>query len=184
MDGSQLDRMARALGSGATRRGAVSLLFAVAGAHLAAAAGLAHWKPPHHRVTICHKPGKSGGITVTINRWALAAHLRHGDYRGPCCPKGHAPCNGHCCPPPPPRQGGPAVCCDDGSCGCAGECCAGLCFLDNLGSAEAVKEFCCTEPEFEVCKIDDKAETCCPAGDNCSCAESGGIAGSYRRPGR
>jgi hypothetical protein len=34
---------------------------------------------PNHKVTICHK-----GHTISIDRHALPAHLRHGDHIGPC----------------------------------------------------------------------------------------------------
>ena len=35
-------------------------------------------------VTICHKAGKKGGHTMTVNGPALESHLKHGDTRGPC----------------------------------------------------------------------------------------------------
>ncbi len=35
-------------------------------------------------VTVCHKPAKKGGHTLTISRSALPAHLGHGDYLGAC----------------------------------------------------------------------------------------------------
>jgi hypothetical protein len=37
-----------------------------------------------HKVTICHKPNKKGGNTITIAKSALPAHLAHGDYIGAC----------------------------------------------------------------------------------------------------
>jgi hypothetical protein len=36
------------------------------------------------KVTVCHKPDKKGGHTLTIGRSALPAHLGHGDYVGTC----------------------------------------------------------------------------------------------------
>lgn len=35
--------------------------------------------PHSHKATICHK-----GKTIEVDRNALDAHLKHGDYRGPC----------------------------------------------------------------------------------------------------
>ncbi len=36
------------------------------------------------KVTICHKPSFDGGQTLIIASSAVAAHLAHGDYLGPC----------------------------------------------------------------------------------------------------
>jgi hypothetical protein len=43
-------------------------------------------KPPKNqgRTTICHKSGKKGGHTMTVDGPALQSHLRHGDTLGPC----------------------------------------------------------------------------------------------------
>lgn len=38
------------------------------------------------KVTVCHKPNKRGGHSITIARPALPAHLAHGDYVGTCSP--------------------------------------------------------------------------------------------------
>ena len=38
----------------------------------------------HDKVTICHHNGSGKNVTITINRAALPAHLRHGDTIGPC----------------------------------------------------------------------------------------------------
>ena len=35
-------------------------------------------------VTVCHKSGKKGGHTMTVNGPALQSHLKHGDTLGPC----------------------------------------------------------------------------------------------------
>jgi len=37
-----------------------------------------------NKVTVCHKPDKKGGHTLSIGSPALQAHLGHGDYLGPC----------------------------------------------------------------------------------------------------
>lgn len=149
-------------------------------------------------IVICHKPGTPAAQTLEISSAALAAHLRHGDHEGACCTAGAVFCNGQCCPPPP--QGGKALCCPDGTCGCAGSCCAGDCFYDNKGRPEPVEEFCCLASGNDVCPTSESSELCCPAGtpkdagkcacetccphdptNPCSCLETGGIAGSYRR---
>jgi hypothetical protein len=135
-------------------------------------------------VVLCHKPGTPAEKTLELPSNAVAAHLRHGDHLGECCDaaQGFILCGGHCCPPPP--QGGQAMCCADGSCGCNGECCADACFLDDRGGPDPVVEFCCSQPEHEICETPEPSETCCLAEQRCECAGSGGIAGSYRRPGR
>jgi hypothetical protein len=38
----------------------------------------------HNKVTICHHNGSGQPVTITIDRAALPAHLRHGDTIGPC----------------------------------------------------------------------------------------------------
>ena len=40
--------------------------------------------PEGGKVTVCHKPGKKGGHTLSISQSALPAHLGHGDYVGAC----------------------------------------------------------------------------------------------------
>jgi hypothetical protein len=40
-------------------------------------------KGGHVPVTICHKPGPAEQ-TITVDQSAVAAHLAHGDYLGPC----------------------------------------------------------------------------------------------------
>jgi hypothetical protein len=182
VDEKQFDSLVRVLGRGRTRRRVFSALAACAGLRLSAATA----KPSKAgTVRICHKPGTPAQQTLAIAPAAVAAHLRHGDYRGACCPRGHIFCNGQCCPPPP--QGGRATCCPDGSCACAGTCCADACFWDNQGGPVPVVEFCCVPPEHEICPTDEKTETCCKtdaSGGPCSCVGAGGVAGSYRRPGR
>jgi len=41
-------------------------------------------KKGHSPVTICHKPGTPAENTIVVDNDALAAHLAHGDFRGPC----------------------------------------------------------------------------------------------------
>jgi hypothetical protein len=41
-------------------------------------------KGGHVPVTICHKPGTPAEHTITVDQSAVAAHLAHGDYLGPC----------------------------------------------------------------------------------------------------
>jgi uncharacterized protein DUF5666 len=36
------------------------------------------------KVTICHKPDKKGGHTITVDAAAVPAHMAHGDKMGPC----------------------------------------------------------------------------------------------------
>lgn len=36
------------------------------------------------KVTICHKPDKKGGHTITVDASAVPAHMAHGDKMGPC----------------------------------------------------------------------------------------------------
>ena len=35
-------------------------------------------------VEICHKPGTAAEQTIVVDDNAVPAHLRHGDFRGPC----------------------------------------------------------------------------------------------------
>ena len=46
-----------------------------------------------HKVTICHKPGRKrkGGVTITVSRNALPAHMAHGDTMGACETEASAP---------------------------------------------------------------------------------------------
>jgi len=201
VDDKQFDHLTRAFGNGATRRGVVGALAGLVALNLSAAAKSGRAKgrglngsttsgrpgrpDKPEKVVICHKPGTRAEQTVKVAADAVAAHLRHGDRRGDCCDEaqGYIRCDGHCCPPPP--QGGKAICCPDGSCGCAGECCAGACFLDDQGGAEPAIEFCCVGPQNEICPTPERTDTCCPVDPiKCACVGSGGIAGSYRRPGR
>ncbi len=220
MDDIRFDRLARVLGGDTTRRGLLGALAVFAGLELGASAkqrrsrrrgrgkpakpqqpdgsGTPQKPDPPKKITICHRPCTGAAQTLEISAAALAAHLRHGDHEGECCPTGSLFCNGQCCPPPP--QGGKARCCPDGSCGCAGSCCAGDCFYDNKGQPDPVEEFCCLASGQDVCPTGESSELCCPEGTPkgaapcacetccphdpdhlCSCFESGGIAGSYRR---
>jgi hypothetical protein len=220
MDDVRFDRLARVLGNGTTRRGVLGALAAFAGLELSASAKRrrAAGKPEGPKrpdkpkkpskpdkpttpakVLVCHKPGTAAQQTLSIASPAVAAHLRHGDHLGACCPADHVFCNGHCCPPPP--QGGKAMCCPDGSCGCAGTCCKDDCFYefahDTNGGERLVGELCCAGSGRHVCLTGEKSEKCCPidsakdAGicecetcctqSDCSCIGQGGIAGSYRR---
>ena len=47
---------------------------------------IADWKCANNKVYICHE----GGNTLCVSQNALAAHIAHGDYIGPC---GSASCN-------------------------------------------------------------------------------------------
>ncbi|MCB0534825.1 MAG: BspA family leucine-rich repeat surface protein, partial [Saprospiraceae bacterium] len=49
---------------------------------------IADWKCANNKVYICH----AGGNTLCVSQNALAAHIAHGDYIGPC---GSASCNGN-----------------------------------------------------------------------------------------
>jgi hypothetical protein len=191
MDKQHFDDLARAFGRSLTRRRVISAVAGLAGLGSSAvsakrARSKSDGAKPSARqnqgwkTTICHKPGTRAEQTLTVSPSAVDAHLRHGDHLGACCPAGAVFCDGSCCAPPP--QGGEARCCPDGSCGCAGACCADACFWDNRGGPTPVEEFCCLAPDREICKTDEKLETCCPANNDCSCAS--GIAGSYKRPGR
>jgi hypothetical protein len=191
MDDIRFDRLARVLGSGATRRGLVGALAAFAGLEVSAsakrgrsrsrAAGKRGKPQKPEKVLVCHKPGTPAQQTLSIASPAVAAHLRHGDHLGACCPGDQVFCNGRCCPPPP--QGGKAMCCPDGSCGCAERCCGNNCFYDNFGGNEPAIEFCCVAPDWSVCPTPNESETCCPYDPDvpCGCADAPGIAGSYRR---
>jgi hypothetical protein len=193
MDDNRFDRLTRVLGSGATRRGVLGALAVFAGLEASAAAKprRAGGKPDKpkgpdkpqkpEKVLVCHKPGTPAQQTLSIASPAVAAHLRHGDHLGACCPADHVSCNGRCCPPPP--QGGKARCCPDGSCGCAETCCGDNCFYDNLGGNAPAIEFCCVAPDWGVCPTRAGSETCCPYDPDvpCGCADAPGIAGSYRR---
>jgi hypothetical protein len=201
VDNNRIDQIARVLGNDITRRGLVGALAGFLALDLGAAAkpgrakgrgsnALTGQRNPTkpakpEQVVICHKPGTPAERTLRVAAAAVAAHLRHGDRLGDCCDEAqsYVRCGGQCCPPPP--QGGEGACCPDGSCGCAGACCAGACFLDDLGGDEPAVEFCCLGPEQVICPTPERKDTCCPADEvRCACAGSGGMAGSYRRPGR
>ena len=95
MDSERFDAVARSLGTGASRRGAMALLAGLAGLGLREAATRARGTRRRGRgrvraqdatrVTVCHKPGTPAEKTLDIDDNALAAHLRHGDTEGPCC---------------------------------------------------------------------------------------------------
>jgi hypothetical protein len=197
VDVKRFDHVSRALAYGASRR---ALLAALAGftvlelgavksassRHRAANRPDKSDKPDKpgkpKKVVVCHKPGTRAERTIEVAAASIPAHLDHGDHLDACCEKGHVYCDGHCCPPPP--QGGKAVCCPDGWCGCAGECCAEACFFRFPPSSNPNDEFCCAAPEQQICPIDEKTATCCLTSEVCPCLHAGGIAGSYRRPGR
>jgi len=48
------------------------------------AASPSHDQYKPEKVTICHRTGSGHGVTITISRSALPAHLAHGDTIGPC----------------------------------------------------------------------------------------------------
>jgi hypothetical protein len=53
-------------------------------AALGFAASAVALKGGHVPVTLCHKPGTPAEHTITVDESAVAAHLAHGDYLGPC----------------------------------------------------------------------------------------------------
>jgi hypothetical protein len=196
MDGERFDAMTRQVAT--SRRTLLHRLIASAGGAAlggvalleAAARGKRHQRRNARRrrrgdVQVC-----LNGEELVVPRSAVRGVLLSGGTLGACpfpddtrCAAGHVLCQGYCCPPPP--QGGKARCCPDGSCGCAGACCRDACFYDDKGGDRPADEFCCSPPEWEICPTKEGKDTCCPEDPfTCSCAEAGGIAGSYRRPGR
>jgi hypothetical protein len=85
MQESRLDRVARTLASGASRRTLLRSLGAAAiGTALARTPAVS---APPTKVTICHKPGTPDQATIAVPEKSSALHLGHGDTLGPCeCP--------------------------------------------------------------------------------------------------
>jgi hypothetical protein len=131
MDTDTFDRLAKTLGSGASRRGVFAALVSLAGLDLARGAAAAK----DHKVTICHRTesAEQPFRAITVAESAIPAHEAHGDLVScganeeldleacVCRPRGGAAvgCNPPDCPngqtcqarPIPPSNAVANVCC-------------------------------------------------------------------------
>jgi len=84
MDGNRFDELTRGLANLKSRRGVLKTMSAAAlGAVGLSRSGLV--EATTDKVRICHKPGTPAEQTMDVPNSAVAGHLGHGDYLGPCC---------------------------------------------------------------------------------------------------
>lgn len=169
MDGKKFDGLARAIGSGASRRSILKRMLGIGGAVATGGAFLSETAEAARRPTPTPKPVTCPGIQIYVD--------------GHCeCPDGYQTCGPDCCPD------GQAECCDNACCygRCIGEelCCEGgsdgdptVCTIDGCclgtcyGGPDGIS-YCC--PSSELCNDSE----CCPSPESACCTTDGCCPGS------
>lgn len=171
MDGNRFDEWTRALGAGRSRRSALKALGGALAGGATLLLGTRVEAAAKDKVAICHKPGTPAQQTVEVPNAAVAGHLGHGDYLGPCCPAAT------------PKNCAPGVCVATGGCCAASDCpapanatatCAdGVCgFACDAGFAD------CDGDPANGCEADlSSAETCGSCANDCTVANGTGACG-------
>ena len=160
MDGSQFDRLTRALGSGLSRRAAVKAALglgtaSLAGSQLASDAGAARRPTPTPKPVVCHTPKVLSGGQCVCPEATTAC--------GPdCCPAGSECCDNACCYGTCSSE---EICCPTGDIPCGKKCCGtgtrcvhGGCFDDpcrTIGEPCAVNGDCCGVDAYAVCEFSE-----------------------------
>jgi hypothetical protein len=147
MDNERFDALIRALGNGATRRGALGLLAGAAGLALGEAEARrrnrrgSRANVPVGKVTICHHDQDTDTWhPITISANALDAHAKHGDFQYDVA------------------QG---QCCTNADCGASGKC---TITVDGAGTGSGT----CGCPVASVCN----SVQSCGSGSGCVCAST------------
>jgi hypothetical protein len=192
MDNERFDALIRALGNGATRRGALGLLAGAAGLALGEAEARrrnrrgSRASVPVGKVTICHHDQDTNTWhPITISANALDAHAKHGDFQydaaqSQCCTNADCGASGQCTITVDAQGTGSGTCfvfeCDapNDACSSVLNCSGGGCWCNyTVGGGTSCNNFgscgACDECGAGRCVVAD----CCPGGTACVATCSG-----------